>query len=123
MDTTDMATPVTRGELRAELVQFEARFDQKLEMWGGALLERIKTGERRIDSVEQRLLERIEAGEQRLLERIDASERRLLAELARHTRANYEDMSTQISVIDEKYADLPPRVRRLEIKAFPPRRR
>ena len=101
MDTTDMATPVTRGDMRAEL----ERLEQKLEMWGGALLERIK------------------AGEQRLLERIDSSERRLLSELARHTRASYEEMSTQISVIDEKYADLPPRMSRLEIKVFPPRRR
>jgi len=112
MDTTDMATPVTRGDMRAEL----ERLEQKLEMWGGALLERIKAGE-------QRLLERIKAGEQRLLERIDSSERRLLSELARHTRASYEEMSTQISVIDEKYADLPPRMSRLEIKVFPPRRR
>lgn len=129
-DATDMATPVTRGELRAELVQFEVRFaqfevrlEQKLEMWGGALLARIESGERRIESGEQRLIERIESGEQRLLDRIDSSERRLLAELARHTRASYEEMSTQISVIDEKYADLPPRVSRLEIKVFPPRRR
>jgi len=85
-------------------------------MWGGALLERIKASE-------QGLSARIKASEQRLSERVDASERRLLAELARHTRASHEEMSTQISVIDEKYADLPPRVRRLEIKAFPPRRR
>jgi len=31
----------------------------------------------------------------------------VLAELAHHTRASTEEMSTQISVIDEKYADLP----------------
>jgi len=112
MDTTDMTTPVTRGEMRTEL----ERLEQKLEMWGGALLARIESGE-------QRLIERMKAGEQRLIERIDSSERRLLTELARHTRASYEEMSTQISVIDEKYADLPPRVSRLERKAFPPRRR
>jgi len=32
-------------------------------------------------------------------------------------------MSTQVSVLDEKYADLPRRVRRLEAKVFAPRRR
>jgi hypothetical protein len=119
MDTTDMTTPVTRGEMRAEL----ERLEQKLEMWGGALLARIDSGEQRLKAGEQRLIERMKAGEQRLIERIDSSERRLLTELARHTRASYEEMSTQISVIDEKYADLPPRVALLERKAFPPRRR
>jgi hypothetical protein len=116
---TDMSTPVTRGELREELAQLE----RKLESWGGALLARIQSGERRIESSERRLLARIESGEQRMLERIDASEQRLLAELARHTRASSEDMSAQISVFDEKYADLPPRVSRLETKVFAPKRR
>ncbi|MEO7730924.1 MAG: hypothetical protein ABIY55_08135 [Kofleriaceae bacterium] len=31
----------------------------------------------------------------------------LLAEIARHTRAVQESMSTQVSVIDEKYKDCP----------------
>jgi len=108
-DSSDMSTPMTRGEF----AQFEIRFEQRLaqlatkaelEVWGGALLARIESGE-------QRLLAR-------LLERIDSSEQRLLAELARHTRASSEDMSAQIAVIDEKYADLPPRVGRLETKVF-----
>jgi len=36
IDSTDMSTPVTRGELEAELEQFETRlerkFDEKLEL-------------------------------------------------------------------------------------------
>jgi hypothetical protein len=151
--SSGMSTPVTRGEF----AQFEMRLEQRLaqlatkgdlEIWGGALLARIESGEQRlfeciesgeqrlfeciesgeqrlferIESGEQRLLarlfERIESGEQRLLERIDSSEQRLLTELARHTMASSENMSAQISVIDEKYADLPPRVGRLEAKAF-----
>jgi len=59
-NATEMSTPVTHGELRAELERFETRFDhkleqletrfdEKLEIWGGALLDRI-------ESVEQRLL-------------------------------------------------------------------
>lgn len=129
VDATDMSTPVTRGELREELEQRLAHLATKaeLEIWGGALLARIQSGEQglmaRIESGEQRLMARIESGEQRLIERIDASEQRMLAELARFTRATYEDMSTQISVIDEKYADLPPRVNRLETKVFAPKRR
>jgi glutamate racemase len=100
-----MLTPVTRGEFAQFEIRLEQRLSQlvtkaeiaqlatkaeiaqlatkvELEIWGGALLAR-------------------------LLERIDSSDQRLLAELARHTKASSEDMSTQISVIDEKYADLP----------------
>ena len=47
----------------------------------------------------------------------------LREELARHTRASYEDASTQISVIDEKYADLPGRVSRLETTVLAPKLR
>jgi hypothetical protein len=98
-----MSTPVTRGDLRQELDQLEMRLEQKLahlatkaelELWGGALLARF------------------EAGEQRLL-----------TELARHAKAIQEAMSTQISVIDEKYADLPARVSRLESTVFAPEKR
>ena len=121
-DATDMSTPVTRGEF----AQFEVRLEQRLallatkaeiaqlatktelEMWGGALLARIQSGERMLV---------------RLLERIDLSEQRLLAELARHTRASYEDMSTQVSIIDEKYADLPLRVSQLESEVFATKQR
>jgi hypothetical protein len=91
----DMSTPVTRGELRDELEQLEARLDrkldQKLETWGGALLARIASGEQRT-----------------------------LSELARHVQAIQESLSTQVSAIDEKYEDLPRRVRRLEAAVFEP---
>jgi hypothetical protein len=53
----------------------------ELEIWGGALLARIESGEQR-----------------------------MLTELARHTRAIQEAMATSISVIEEKYADLSTRV-------------
>lgn len=52
-----------------------------------------------------------------------STEKRLLAELARHTRASHEEMSTQVSVIDEKYADLPTRVSRLETEVFATKQR
>jgi chromosome segregation ATPase len=145
-DATDMSTPVTRGELRAELAQFEIHLDQKLEqrlaplatkaeleIWRGALLARIESGEqrliRRIDGLEQRfdgLEQRFDGLEQRfdgLEQRFDGLEQRLLTELARHTRAIYESISTLISIIDEKYADLPPRMSRLEAEVFAPKQR
>jgi hypothetical protein len=85
IDSGDMSTPVTRGELRDELQQLELRIDRKLEIWGGALLARI-----------------------------ESSQKQTSTELARHARAIQESVSTQISVIDEKYRDLPARVGRLE---------
>ena len=48
---------------------------------------------------------------------------RLMAELARHTKAIQEALSVQISVVDEKYTDLPGRVTRLETTVFGPKRR
>ncbi|HMG56356.1 MAG TPA: hypothetical protein VK601_22810 [Kofleriaceae bacterium] len=112
----DMSTPVTRGELREEIQRldlrldrldqkFEQRFAQMatkddlaelaarmatkadLEIWGGALFER------------------------------------LLTELARHTKAIQEALSTQVSTIDDKYADLPGRVSHLETAVFVPKQR
>ena len=83
-DVTDMSTPVTRGELRDELSHLERKLDNKLDLWGGALLARIAE-----------------------------SEKRVLNELARHTQAVFESMPKQISVVDEKYKDLPERTARL----------
>lgn len=77
----------------------------------------------RIEAGEQRLTQRIDGLEQRMEgmeQRMEGMEQRLLAELARHTRTIQESMAAQISAIDEKYADLPPRVTRLEAEVFPP---
>ena len=93
---TDMSSPVTRGELREELDLLDRKFDNKLDLldrkfdnkldlWGGALLARIAE-----------------------------SEKRVLNELARHTQAVFESMTTQISAVDEKYKHLPERTVRLE---------
>ena len=47
----------------------------------------------------------------------------MLTELARHAKAIQEAMSAQISVIDEKYADLPARVSKLEATVASRKRR
>jgi hypothetical protein len=142
MNIVDMSTPVTRGELREELAlleqkieqkleqKLEQKFDQKLELWGGALLARITESDQRAKESEQRLLARITESEQRAIEseqralaRATESEQRMLTEIARHIRAANEAMIAQLSVIDEKYTDLPGRVRRLETKVFAAKRR
>jgi hypothetical protein len=47
-DATDMSTPVTRDELRAELAPLATKAD--LELWGRALLARLDALEHRNDS-------------------------------------------------------------------------
>jgi hypothetical protein len=111
-----MSTPVTRGEMREELgllrqdidqqlravqariEQGEQRFEQRLEIWGGALLARI-------EQVAQ------------------VTERRLSEDLAHHARSIHEAMQAQFAALDDKYADLPERVRRLEGAVFAPEQR
>lgn len=121
---SEMSKPVTRGELLDVLETFEQKLDEKLdkklekyatkgdlEIWGGALSARIGGLETRTSAVEARL------------GRVETKVDGLYGELARHTQAILEAMSTQISAIDDKYADLPERMSRLERDASRPRRR
>src|SRR5512140_2481469 len=143
IDSTDMSAPVTRGELRAELAEFEIRFDQKIaQLATKAELAQLATKAESAHLATQAEIAQLatkaeiaqlatkaeiaqfatkaelETWGRTLLARFDSSEQRLLAELARHTRASAEDLSAQISIIDEKYADLPTRVDRLEAKVL-----
>jgi hypothetical protein len=111
--STDMSTPVTRGELRAELQQLEqklAPLATKAELVALAtkadLAEAIAPLATRAD---------LEAWGYVLLDRMQT-------EMARQFGALQEWISTQISVVDEKYKDLPGRVNRLEATVFGPRR-
>jgi len=151
-DAMGMATPVTRGELRAEIEHLEVRLEQKFEhMLEDKLEKKLEDKlEKKLDEkleqklehmLEQKLEEKLEKKlDEKLDEKLEkklahlatkadldiwggALLERLLTEIARHTRAVQEAMSTQISVIDDKYADLPARVTNLESSVFPPARR
>ena len=129
-DSTDMSTPVTRGEF----AQFEIRLEQRLAQLAtkaeiAQLATRAEIAQLATKADIAQLATKAEIAQLAtkaelelwggaLLERIDRFEQRLLAELARHTRASAEGLSTQISVIDEKYADLPPRVSKLETQVL-----
>jgi hypothetical protein len=119
-DVTDMSTPVTRGELRDELAQLERRvddkldrlerkFDSKLDLWGGALAAQISELAVQVRDLAVQVRD--------LALQTKESETRLLNELARHTHAISESMTKEISMVDEKYNDLPARVTRLEVNA------
>jgi hypothetical protein len=101
-ESSDMSAPVTRGELRIELAELEQKLEKKLEkyatkvdleLWGGALFERLLVMEERL-------------------------EQRLSAQMARHSNALFERLESLVSVVDEKYQDLPARVTRLEGRVF-----
>jgi outer membrane murein-binding lipoprotein Lpp len=100
-DGLDAKLDGLRDELKQELAQLATKTE--LEIWGGALLARIESGERR------------------LIERLDLTEQRLHAELARHTAAVHESMSALLAARDEKFADLPGRVSWLEAAVFAPK--
>ena len=129
VDSTDMTTPVTRGELREELAEFEQKFDQKLEKLEQRLDQKL---EQRLEKFDQKFEQRfaqmaskadLEIWGGALLVLIERTEQRLSAELARHMGTIQESMSALFAASDEKYADLPGRVNRLEAAVFAPQSR
>jgi hypothetical protein len=140
-DEMDMSTPVTRGELRQELEHFRrVELREELEHFRQDLKQELATKQELEHAVSQlatkqelehavsqlatkRELEMWGGALLARLEPLQGMEQRLLAELAHHTRASQESLSKEISVIDEKYADLPGRVTRLESEVLARRRR
>jgi hypothetical protein len=100
-----MAVPVTRGELRQQVSRLERKIgavDRKLDLWGGAVADRFTRIEKRMDAFEKRF---------------DGLEKRLHADLARFAKAIGESVAQAITIVDEKYKDLPGRVSKLERRA------
>jgi predicted transcriptional regulator len=132
-DVTDMLSPVTRGELREELAQFEHRIDDKIDDKFDRLERKFDD---KIDRLERKFDDKIDRLERKfdnnlglwggalaaqiseLAAQMRESETRMLNELARHSQAGFESMTTRISAVDEKYNDLPARVARLEVNAL-----
>jgi hypothetical protein len=136
-DVADMSSPVTRGELRDELAQLESRIDDKFDrrertfddkfdrqerklennlgLWGEALAAQIRelAVQSRASAVQ---IKELGVQIRELAVQIKESEKRVLNDLARHTQAVFESMTKEISVVDEKYNDLPARVTRLEVE-------
>lgn len=106
-DATDMTTPVTRGELREELQRLEARVAQATK----ADLEKLE------GKLEARFAQMATKAD------LEIWGGALLAEIGRHTRAMQEALSVQVSVVDDKYTDLPGRVSHLEAALLPPKLR
>lgn len=113
MSATDMTAPVTRGELREELALLRQDTHQQLHQQIAALEERLlKKTRSDLEIWGGALLERINESEQRLVKQLGT-------ELARHVGAVREDMQRQFAAFHEAFADLPSRVSRLEAAVFP----
>jgi chromosome segregation ATPase len=154
VDSSDMSTPVTRGELREEIVHVEIRLDgleirldgidQRLAQMATkadlAQLEAKMATKADLAQFEAKMATDLARLEAKMATKADLAQlatqmatnldlwggarfERLLTELARHTKASQEALSTQISTIDDKYADLPARVSHLETAVFAPKQR
>jgi YesN/AraC family two-component response regulator len=106
-EVAQLATKAEVAQLatKAEVAQLAAETKTEIGFWGGALMAHIESSERRLGRL------------------IDGVEQRLGAELARHAEAIHESMSVRLVASEEKYADLPGRVGRLETAVFAPKQR
>ena len=123
--STKMSTPVTRGELQQELREFKRELtqelDRKLESFATKKdLESFATKKDLENYATKKDLENLTGA---LLARMDGVGQQLQADLARHAGSLREWMSTLMAAHDEKYADLPGRVRQLEATVFGDERR
>jgi chromosome segregation ATPase len=120
--------------------QIDQRFEQ-IDQRFEQIDQRFEQIDQRFEQIDQRL-EPLQGMEQRLEQRMDlwghalraeltrlfreqlvAIQQQLSIELARHSRANAEDLTKRIAAVDDKYRDLPPRVAALEAARPASRRR
>jgi hypothetical protein len=132
--STDMSTPVTRGELREELEQFRQELRQELkqelvhlatkaELAPLATKAELAPLATKAELAHLATKTELELWGGALRAHIDRTEQRLSAELARHAGAIQESMIALFAARDEQYADLPGRVSRLEAAVFAPKQR
>jgi hypothetical protein len=94
----DMDQPVTKREFRSIVKNELVTKSEMREMFANFL---------------DAIMERFASSE-------DSMKRWFSAQLARHTGAVDERHRTEVSVVDDKYKDLPERVTKLEAAVFPP---
>src|SRR3954464_9648904 len=103
----EMASPVTRGELREELQLVRGELREELQLVRGELREELQLvrGELReeLQSFEQRMLERME---QRMDERFAAASR----DNAQYIRSMEESLLARMTALLDPHRDIPARV-------------
>lgn len=122
MDAMTELPPLTRADVDAKIAAItervargELRHREELEIWGGALAEKLATKDN-LAALEKRMATKddLTALEKRMASKDDlaALEERLLAELARHATAIQESVASQLRVFDDKYKHLVAKPRR-----------
>lgn len=107
-EPSDMDRPVTKRELVEILDERLANYPTKGELERALARYATKDDVQQICSIWALGLER----------KVD----QLSVDLARHVNAILEAVRGQIGVVDDKYKDLPPRVKKLEDKVFAAKR-
>ncbi|HEY5928165.1 MAG TPA: hypothetical protein VIV11_41040 [Kofleriaceae bacterium] len=119
----DMDKPVTKRELHEALDLWsgalEARLEARFETKFATKLELIEWGQRL--SAELQMWGHTLSAE--LKQHADTWGHRLSAELTQHSNRVLDETRKIVSVVDEKYSDLPGRVAALETGAAPPPKR
>jgi alpha-D-ribose 1-methylphosphonate 5-triphosphate synthase subunit PhnG len=126
---SNMSTPVTRNELQKAVEPLATKTDlQKAIEPLATKAELQKAIEPLATKAElQKAIEplatkvELELWGGALLARMDQMHQQLQIDLARHVNASHESMMTMLRGHDEKYADLPGRVSRLESAVFTPK--
>lgn len=113
-EEADMERPVTRRELNQQVDRLDSNID--------LTRRELKLEADRLDGKIDRLDAKIDAVCGALLARMDAIVAEMRVEMGRQTKAAMEWALEQFRAVDDKYADLPRRVTRLEGKVFPPKR-
>lgn len=115
----DMEQPVTKRELRQELAEFRTELRAELQQGLSFVIDTLtaRMAELRTDimqHVSTEIARATTASKEEMM-------RHLSTEFAKATSASNDQHRDQLTVIDDKYKDLPPRVARLERAVFPPK--
>ena len=106
MNSMDLTTPVTRGELREELAVVRAEISE-LDAKQGGMEQRLGADlARHGGALQEAMRTEIAVSQKAMRTEIAGVEQRLGADLARHAGALREAMKSEFAAFDERYSPL-----------------
>ncbi len=118
-----MSEPVTRGELHEELATLRTELRTEISVLRAELRGPFLDDLRKEFATKRDLELWAGALERKFSANLDAKIQGLSKELAGHVQVILETVRRDNRVLDDMYADLPPRVAALEAKVLAPKRR